>query len=145
MNLRVVPIVWYNLARFFIYWYFSSPFLIVIITQNRDPFVIPTHFLYFVSFRGSRQMGHQQRKPAAKLCNNILAVKMVRDNFNWFSVNTLLEDSILKLQNFNQYSDEEKSQILRFLFCFLTAYQEKTAKMAETVSWHKDRSHVLKL
>ena len=70
---------------------------------------------------------------------------MVRDNFNWFSVNTLLEDSILKLQNFNQYNDEEESQILRFLFCFLTAYQEKTAKMAETVSRYKDRSHVLKL
>ena len=91
-------------------------------------------------------MAHQQGKAAAaKLCNNILAVKMVRDNLNWFSVNTLLEDSILKLQNFNQYNDEEKSQILRFLFCFLTAYQEKTAKMVETVSWDKDRSHVLKL
>ena len=90
-------------------------------------------------------MGHQQRKAAAKLCNNILAVKMVRDQFNLFSFNTLLEDSILKLQNFNQYNDEEKWQILRFLFCFLTAYQEKTAKMAETVSWYKDRSHVLKL
>lgn len=90
-------------------------------------------------------MGHQQRKAAAKLCNNILAVKMVRDQFNLFSFNTLLEHSILKLQNFNQYNDEEKSQILRFLFCFLTAYQEKTAKMAETVSRYKDRSHVLKL
>ena len=145
MILRVVPIVWYNLARFFICWYFSSLFLIVIITRNR-PFVIPTHFRYFVFFFGSRPMGHQQRKASAKLCNNILAVKMVRDKFNWFSVNTLLEDSILKLQNFNHYSDEEKSQILRFLFCFtLIAYQEKTAKMAETVSWHKDRSHVLKL
>ena len=70
---------------------------------------------------------------------------MVRDKFNWFSFNTLLEDYILKFQNFNQYTDEEKSQILRFLFCFLTAYQEKTAKMAETVSRYKDRSHVLKL
>ena len=90
-------------------------------------------------------MGHQQRKAAAKHCNNILAVKMVRDKFNWFSFNTLLEDSNLKLQNFNQYTDEEKSSILPFLFCSLTAYQEKTAKMAETVSRHKDRSHVLKL
>ena len=96
MILRVVPIVWYNLARFFICWYFSSLFLIVIITRNR-PFVIPTHFRYFVFFFGSRSMGHQQRKASAKLCNNILAVKMVRDKFNWFSVNTLLHsDSILK-------------------------------------------------